>query len=137
VQNFGWSFALLVFGRKLKLQVIARKYTRKRYGISVAAKCDFYDLRGGLFCGSRGLFSTSYPAASPNVVSVGGTTLSTNITTGAFLLENVSQSSGGGLSIYESRPAHQNGIPSTVSSYSKDKAVVNRNPRRLDIRQYR
>jgi subtilase family serine protease len=48
-----------------------------------------------------------YPSASPNVVSVSGTTLSRNSTTGRFLLENTWQRAGGGPSAFESRPSFQ------------------------------
>jgi subtilase family serine protease len=57
-----------------------------------------------------------YPSVSPNVVSVGGTTLSTNSVTGSFIYENVWQDAGGGLSVYESRPTYQNGVRSIVGS---------------------
>jgi len=55
-----------------------------------------------------------YPSTSPNVVAVGGTSLSTNLITGNFILENVWQDAGGGLSAYESRPSYQKGISYTV-----------------------
>jgi len=58
----------------------------------------------------------SYPSASPNVVAVGGTTLSTNTGTGKFTREDVWQYTGGGLSAYESRPTYQNGIEAIVGS---------------------
>jgi len=51
-----------------------------------------------------------YPAASPNVVSVGGTAPSMSIFTGKFQGEAAWQNGGGGPSAYESRPAYQNGI---------------------------
>jgi subtilase family serine protease len=51
-----------------------------------------------------------YPSTSPNVVAVGGTSLSTNLITGNFILENVWQDAGGGLSAFESRPNYQKGI---------------------------
>jgi hypothetical protein len=55
----------------------------------------------------------SYPSASPNVVSVGGTTLkldsSGNITS-ETAWGNSHGSSGGGLSAYESRPDYQAGV---------------------------
>jgi hypothetical protein len=51
----------------------------------------------------------SYPAASPNVLSVGGTTL--NLTaSGAYGSETGWSGSGGGVSAYESRPSYQNGV---------------------------
>lgn len=57
-----------------------------------------------------------WPSTSPNVVSAGGTTLSTNATTGAFEVETSWQDGGGGPSIVESRPAYQNGIAYIVGS---------------------
>ena len=57
-----------------------------------------------------------YPSTSPNVVSAGGTTLSTNATTGNFLFENAWQDGGGGLSIVESRPRYQDPIASLVGT---------------------
>jgi subtilase family serine protease len=53
---------------------------------------------------------TIYPSTSPNVVSAGGTSLSSDLTTGNFLLENTWQDAGGGPSFYEPRPAFQNGV---------------------------
>jgi len=57
-----------------------------------------------------------WPSASRNVVSVGGTSISRNSTTGAFQQELAWQSGGGGPSIYQSRPAYQNGISGIVQS---------------------
>lgn len=48
-----------------------------------------------------------YPSASPNVVSVGGTSLSMNLVTGNFLSETTWQDAGGGPSFFESRPSYQ------------------------------
>jgi kumamolisin len=48
----------------------------------------------------------AYPAASPNVVSVGGTTIIRNAA-GAFVEETAWSGSGGGPSGYEGRPAYQ------------------------------
>jgi kumamolisin len=57
-----------------------------------------------------------YPSTSPNVVSAGGTTLSTDATTGHFRLENTWQDAGGGPSIVEPRPSYQNGIANLVGN---------------------
>ena len=57
-----------------------------------------------------------YPSASPNVVSVGGTTLSMNINSGDFEFENTWQDGGGGPSAVEPRPSYQNGIAFLVGS---------------------
>ncbi|HKI19645.1 MAG TPA: S53 family peptidase, partial [Isosphaeraceae bacterium] len=66
---------------------------------------------GVTFVASSGDSSTTlYPAASPNVLAVGGTTL--NVTsTGQYLSETAWSGSGGGSSPYETKPAWQtNGL---------------------------
>lgn len=50
----------------------------------------------------------SYPAASPNVVSVGGTTL--NLSGGNYVSETAWSGSGGGISSYENEPTYQKSI---------------------------
>ena len=61
-----------------------------------------------------------YPAYSPNVLSVGGTTL--NLSTGNYSSETVwdnssSSATGGGISKYEAEPAYQDGVvPSSADS---------------------
>jgi subtilase family serine protease len=51
-----------------------------------------------------------YPSASPNVVSVGGTSLSFNGSSSNFRFENTWQDTGGGPSSYEPRPSYQASI---------------------------
>jgi hypothetical protein len=53
-----------------------------------------------------------WPASSPNVIGVGGTTLSTT-STGGYLGETAWTSSGGGYSRYEPEPAYQYGVQSS------------------------
>ncbi|HSW69555.1 MAG TPA: S53 family peptidase [Gammaproteobacteria bacterium] len=48
-----------------------------------------------------------YPAASPYVLSVGGTTLYIDPITSAYISETAWSGSGGGLSLYENEPAYQ------------------------------
>lgn len=57
-----------------------------------------------------------WPSTSPNVVSVGGTSLSRNPTTGNFQQEMAWQSGGGGPSLYETRPSYQNAISAIVGT---------------------
>jgi subtilase family serine protease len=57
-----------------------------------------------------------WPSASPNVVSVGGTSLSRNPSTGAFQGELAWQQTGGGPSAYEARPAFQSTLQATVGA---------------------
>jgi subtilase family serine protease len=82
----------------------------------------------GSYDPTTGSVSTSYPAASPNVIGVGGTTLQTD-SSGDYLSEtawgNGTRSktqggSGGGLSPYDAQPAYQNGI---VTQSSTERAV--------------
>jgi subtilase family serine protease len=57
-----------------------------------------------------------WPSTSPNVVSVGGTSLSRNPRNGDFQQEMAWQSGGGGPSVYEARPGYQNAISTTVGN---------------------
>jgi len=57
-----------------------------------------------------------YPAASPNVVSAGGTTTSRDPATDNFLAEHPWDLAGSGLSAFEARPGYQDGIQSIVGS---------------------
>jgi kumamolisin len=59
---------------------------------------------------------TSYPAASPNVVAVGGTSVSRSWTTGNFLGESAWKDGGGGAALHENRPAYQSSIAKTVGN---------------------
>ncbi len=52
-----------------------------------------------------------YPAASPYVVAVGGTTLELDPVTGAVTLETAWSGSGGGLSAFEAEPGYQSAYP--------------------------
>jgi hypothetical protein len=56
-----------------------------------------------------------YPSASPNVVSVGGTTLSIDAS-GNYLGESAWSGSGGGLSSVEGQPSYQKGIVTQSST---------------------
>ena len=56
-----------------------------------------------------------YPSASPYVVAVGGTTLSRSAN-GAYIFESAWNSTGGGLSQYESIPSYQKGVTKVVGT---------------------
>ncbi len=64
-----------------------------------------------------------YPAASPFVTSVGGTTLTTQ-PDGAYTSETAWSGSGGGLSAFENRPSYQNGFNSNSKRSIPDVAMV-------------
>jgi subtilase family serine protease len=57
----------------------------------------------------------SYPAASPNVLAVGGTTLNLD-SAGNILSESGWSGSGGGLSAVEAQPPYQNGVVTQSST---------------------
>ena len=59
---------------------------------------------------------TSYPSASPNVLSVGGTTLNLN-SAGAILSETGWSGSGGGISTMESQPSYQKGVVTQSNTF--------------------
>jgi autotransporter-associated beta strand protein len=60
---------------------------------------------------------SSYPAASPNVVAVGGTALTVDGSNPNYTYGGESGwDSGGGISPYESQPAYQNGVVGTFST---------------------
>ncbi len=72
---------------------------------------------GVVFLASAGDYpGTSWPGASPNVVSAGGTTVRRNPSTGAFVAEAPWDSAGGGSSVLEPRPSYQSKI-AAVGNY--------------------
>ncbi len=67
--------------------------------------------------GDSGLGVSLYPAASPNVVAVGGTYFNRD-SNGNFTYEQYYTGGGGGdISPYEPRPSYQNGIASIVGNH--------------------
>jgi subtilase family serine protease len=70
---------------------------------------------GGWFSTPRGwgppVKEVSLPASDPLVLGVGGTTLSANPSTGAYIGEIAWTDSGGGFSQLYARPAYQDGVP--------------------------
>lgn len=82
------------------------------------------------FASSGDSEGTIYPAVSPNVVAVGGTTISRNPSTMAFESEVAWEDTGGGYSAYEARPSFQSSLSSIVGAHRgvPDVAAVG-NPR--------
>ncbi|MGA2218682.1 MAG: S53 family peptidase [Terracidiphilus sp.] len=68
------------------------------------------------FASSGDSEGTIYPSVSPNVIAVGGTTITRNPSTLAFEGEVAWEDTGGGYSTYETRPAFQTGISSVVGT---------------------
>jgi subtilase family serine protease len=61
----------------------------------------------------------TYPATSPHVLAVGGTTLALDAT-GGFVSERAWSGSGGGVSLYSAKPAFQNGVTAALRRSSPD-----------------
>ena len=83
--------------------------------------------------GDYGAADPEYPAFSPNVVAVGGTSLTLNAdnsynseTGWGYYSDSAGTSigSGGGLSLYEPEPAYQQGVQSTGSRTTPDVSLV-------------
>jgi subtilase family serine protease len=76
----------------------------------VSLDSHFKSVSGATFFASSGDNGTgaSWPAASPLVVGVGGTTLNLS-STGSFISETAWAGSGGGISAYEVEPSYQKG----------------------------
>ena len=95
-----------------------------------------FNVPGVTFLASTGDYGASdpeYPAFSPNVVAVGGTSLnlnadnSYNSETGWGYYSNsvgAAIGSGGGLSLYEPEPSYQQGVQSTGSRTTPDVSMV-------------
>jgi hypothetical protein len=73
--------------------------------------------------GNTGGTGADYPAFSPNVVAVGGTTLSLN-SQGIVASERGWKQSGGGVSLNEAEPAYQSGVQTTGLRTIPDVAAV-------------
>ncbi len=70
----------------------------------------------------------SWPACSPNVVGVGGTTLNLNATDGMVISETAWSDSGGGLSSYEHAPNYQTSYGLNYSTRAVPDVSYDANP---------
>jgi hypothetical protein len=64
---------------------------------------------------------TTWPSVSPNVLAVGGTSLSTN-SSGSFVGETAWSGSGGGISTFETEPSYQTSVQTTGQRTTPDVA---------------
>ncbi len=107
--------------------------------VSAAAEANYdnvFNVPGVTFLASTGDYGTAdpeYPAFSPNVVAVGGTSLTLNAdqsynseTGWGYYSDSVGAAigSGGGISMYESEPAYQQGVQSTGLRTTPDVSLV-------------
>jgi subtilase family serine protease len=70
---------------------------------------------------------TEYPAVSPNVLSVGGTSLYLNAN-GTYNSETTWTGSGGGISLYESKPSFQSGVTQSSTKRTSPDVAFDANP---------
>jgi hypothetical protein len=86
----------------------------------------YFTTPGVTYVASAGDFGgvTSYPAVSPNVLGVGGTTLTLN-SSGGYGSESAWSSGGGGSSTYQSRPSYQSNYLNGGGLNSLSSTVLN------------
>jgi subtilase family serine protease len=66
-----------------------------------------------------------WPSASPNVVAAGGTTISMNPVSGAYISETAWSETGGGRSLFEPPPSYQAGLHATTRQVPDIASVAN------------
>jgi subtilase family serine protease len=100
---------------------LGAKYISNRYGGSESSSetsedSSYYDHPGTVITASAGDsgYGVEYPAASPYVTAVGGTSLSTDSSSRGWT-ESVWSGSGSGCSSYESQPSWQTSLLSSLS----------------------
>jgi subtilase family serine protease len=113
--SFANFIAAVDYARKQPgVTVVSMSYAKTQFAAEVNSDSHFTTPAGhaGITflaaTGDRGT-PAGYPAASPNVVGVGGTVLQVNLA-GDYLGETGWNSSGGGLSTYEAQPGYQQGV---------------------------
>jgi subtilase family serine protease len=97
-------------------QVVSNSWGGSEFS-SEASDDTYFEHSGVVYTASAGDSGAQaeWPAASPYILSVGGTSLTIN-SNGSYGGETVWSSSGGDKSVYEARPAYQNNWTSVVSS---------------------
>jgi subtilase family serine protease len=110
VASISWSIGEHFFTRTQVAEMHSMLLAAAAHGVTVIGSSGdqggFSDTRFG----STPVKEVSLPASDPLVLGVGGTTLSTNPSTGAYLSETAWQGSGGGFSHLYARPAYQDGV---------------------------
>jgi subtilase family serine protease len=87
------------------------------YSAETASDSVFTGANVVFFASSGDSEGTIYPSVSPNVIAVGGTTITRNPSTMSFLAETAWEDTGGGFSTYELRPAFQAGVAAKVGTH--------------------
>lgn len=97
-------------------QVVSNSWGGSEFSSEASYNSDF-EHQGVVYVASAGDSGAGveWPAASPYVLSVGGTSLDTS-SNGSYVSETAWSSSGGGVSAYETIPAYQDNWTSVVGS---------------------
>ncbi|MGC1423376.1 MAG: hypothetical protein WA815_13575 [Terracidiphilus sp.] len=82
-----------------------------------------------MFAATGDVEGTEYPAVSPNVVAVGGTTVTRSPYTLDFEQETTWEDGGGGVSLYEPLPSYQNHLASELPGRGIPDVAADGNPR--------
>jgi subtilase family serine protease len=92
--------------------VVSMSFGGGEFSAEASNDAAHFSYNGVTFTASSGDSGTGaeYPAASPDVIAVGGTTLNTN-SSGAYVSETAWSGSGGGLSAVENEPGYQSSYP--------------------------
>lgn len=107
---------------------VSMSWGGSEFSTETAYDSDFVSPYGAPFFASAGDDGTGaqWPAASPNVIGVGGTTLNMNGST--LVSETAWSGSGGGLSKYEKQPAYQTTYGLTYKTRSVPDVSYDANP---------
>ncbi len=94
--------------KQREISAISMSWGGREFSDETVRDSHFTSVSGAQFFASSGDNGTgvSWPAASPNVISVGGTSLSFT-SDGLFSKETAWAGSGGGISVYEKAPSYQ------------------------------
>ena len=95
-------------GSRTGIRAISMSWGGQEFPEETSLDAHFATKNGAIFFASSGDSGTgaSWPASSPSVIAVGGTTLARDAK-GAFISETAWKGSGGGTSAYEKEPAYQ------------------------------
>jgi subtilase family serine protease len=115
VETANSSMNALMQGVKVAIQKGANVITMSWGGAEFSTETSFdsmFNVPGVTFTAASGDSGAGviYPAASPNVIATGGTTLTLD-SSGNYISEKAWSGSGGGVSAYETIPAYQKGLP--------------------------
>jgi hypothetical protein len=112
VTNIPYLYEGIDYANNHGANVVSMSWGGPEFSDETSVDSLFFNSSGVVYVASAGDTSAvEYPAASPNVVGVGGTTLFT--ADGNYLSESAWSGSGGGQSVFENEPVYQTGFQSS------------------------